>query len=406
MTDIQTELSDKIAKLCALETEIFSGKNVKINFEDDITSICRGFGDGKNFYETGTIKNNYHSLNINELINKAKPSKFGQGTDTLYDPNVRSSLEIMASELDPVFIEKIKANIVIKKLAPNCELRPYKLVIYQEGCFFTKHKDTIRHPKHIGTVSCVLNKDFSGGYFSIEYGGEKETLGYNPNHWIAIYGDVFHEVTEVTYGTRVSLLFDIYLTESSEEQTIDTLKQNITATQTINLVKAVTEKFNKHKVVVIGMFHEYSKAQLDAKDLKNTDKCIYEILKQHFNVKFEILKYYTSGYGDDAYEKHILDISNKLSKAYISFGEDCCDTESIFTRAEPHTGNDGGTSENLYLWAVFIVTQNGYELESEHSEPEPEIEKSGSEHGSEHSDPESEKSESEHVVGWGESEND
>jgi hypothetical protein len=371
-TDLKTELEAIIQQHSDLESEIFKGDYKEIHVNDEIAKLCEDFDN--DYYETGKVKKNYR-LDLNQLIAKAKPSNFGLGTKTKYDPNVRNSVEVMASDLDPEFVSKIQENIKLKKLATHYELRPYKLAIYKEGAFFKQHKDTIRDPKHIGTVSCILDSYFSGGSFVMEHSDKTDTIYSGQNTWVAIYGDVFHEVEKVTYGTRVSMLFDIYLKEGND--TIEQLRSKINSTQAESLLQLVGSKFSKQcNTVVIGMFHEYSKAQLDAKDLKNTDKCIYEILKQHFKVDLQVLKYYESVYGDDTNEKHILDFTGNLSKAYISFNDYIHEegTGSIFTRGQPYTGNDGGDSENLYLWGGFVITRSGDEEKEEQSDPEPESE--------------------------------
>jgi len=354
--DLKTELMDKINELNTLESEIFSGNQIEIFMDDEIADICQDFDN--DYYETGPIRRNIYNYNLPELIKIAKPSNFGLGTETKYDPNVRNSLEVMASELDPGFVNTIKNEIKIKKLATNYELKPYKLVIYEKGAFFKSHKDTIRDPKHIGTVSCILNSSFYGGEFIVNHNGKKEQFS-GTNEWIAIYGDVFHEVAPVIHGTRVSLLFDIYLTDAIAGNTdaIDILRQNLDKKQNDTLIQKITSKFNNYDTVVIGMFHEYSQAQLDAKDLKNADRCIYEIINKKFNVSLDVLKYKEKRYGDENQNGCILDTSDKFNHCYVSFNSEIYDTSSLFTRGEPYTGNDGGSSENLYVWAGFVITQ-------------------------------------------------
>jgi hypothetical protein len=355
--DIEVELQFKVDLLNKIEEQIMSGNRIDINLNDDIADLCESFDN--DYYETGTIKRNF-KIDLNQLIEKAKPSNFGLGTETKYDPEVRNSLEIMACDLDPKFIETIKENINLNILVTHYELLPYKLVIYRTGAFFKQHKDTIRDPKHIGTVSCILTDNFHGGVFVIQHGNETKSFhGYdghsNDYHkWIAIYGDVFHEVTKVTSGTRVSLLFDIYIKE--ENDTIEHLRSKINSSRASELIDLVNSKFEKNGIVVIGMFHEYSKAQLKAKDLKNTDKCIYEILKQYFNINIEILKYSDARYGDEVYLRNLLDTTGKLTDCYVSCNDSVYENK-FFTKAIPYTGNDGGDSENLYLWGGFVITK-------------------------------------------------
>jgi hypothetical protein len=350
MEDIFT----KIEKLNQLQTEIFGGTHIDVNVDDKISKICNDLTDNNNYYEEGYIENNYNMSYIKDLLKIAQPSKFGRGTETLYDPNVRNSSEILASEIDPKFIKDIQDCIVIKLLAKKYILKPYKLVIYEKGCFFSSHKDTIRGPKHIGTVSCILDSNYEGGEFTVQHGDKTHSVS-GKNKWIAIYGDIYHEVTKVTYGTRISFLFDIYLPEEHEDEGIEILRSKIDENRVEELLEIINEKFENYTKVVIGMFHEYSKAQLDAKDLKNKDNIMYNILKNNFNVTIEILKHYQSVYEDDVNDSQILDITGKLSDCYVSFNESVYNEGPIFIHGHPHTGNDGGDVDNLYIWGVFIL---------------------------------------------------
>lgn len=123
-----------------------------------------------------------------------------------------------------------------------------------------------------------------------------------------------------------------------------------------NLLKEVTEKLENYEKVVICMFYEYSKTQLNAKDFKHFDKYIYDSLKLHFDVSLETLKYYQSVYKDQIYEEHILDVSDKLHEVYISFNKTYAyNTCPIFTRAR--LDGDGGDLENIYLRDAFVFTK-------------------------------------------------
>src|SRR5690606_27341187 len=99
--NIINEIKIKTKEIDKLEEYIWSGKEISIHRDNEIFKLYDQLSD--DFYETGKI--NYNSwINFSDLIKKAKPSNFGLGTETLYDPNVRKSLEIMACELNPGFV--------------------------------------------------------------------------------------------------------------------------------------------------------------------------------------------------------------------------------------------------------------------------------------------------------------
>lgn len=149
--------------------------------------------------------------NIDKLHNLCRPSKFGHGTETLADPNVRDSVEILFSEnsdLQPhdsiTHIVQQAANQLLDKLV-HIELD--KLVIYSNGGHFEQHRDTVRETNHIGTAVFTLGSSFEGGALAFPVLKKKFKERFEAT---AFYTDVIHMVEPVTKGTRVVLTFRIF----------------------------------------------------------------------------------------------------------------------------------------------------------------------------------------------------
>jgi hypothetical protein len=147
----------------------------------------------------------FNEINIAELMAEATQSPFGKGLETVVDTTVRNSFEIPAEKLDPALQESFKPShwcsrslsfYGLDQLAPRMELevRPYKLVIYQEGGHFDEHRDSVRGENHIGTLVLILNSEFTGGELVVSQGKEECSIS-RPNEWIAMYGDCPHRVT-------------------------------------------------------------------------------------------------------------------------------------------------------------------------------------------------------------------
>lgn len=166
-------------------------------------------------FKSTTVQN----VNVAELVAAAVPSPFGKGEKTVLDKTVRDSLEIPASQLGD--LRKIVDHMDISSLAPNKKLtlKPYKLVIYKKEGHFEDHRDTVRDPRHIGTLVLILNSKYKGGELEVRHGQEKVVVT-DPFQWVAMYGDCVHTIRPVTSGTRVSLIFDIW-NESEELSTDD-----------------------------------------------------------------------------------------------------------------------------------------------------------------------------------------
>ena len=188
-------------------------------------------GDVNSYAQTGTLfkGSTIHNLDMEELLIHATQSAFGHGTETVTDTSVRNSFEIPASQLDRNCLSRLQQYIELGEFAPHrqLELRPYKLVIYQEGGHFDAHRDTVRGEGHIGTLVVILNSEYTGGELVVTHGGRSETVA-GAYSWVAMYGDCMHQIHPVTSGTRVSLIYDIYTKEPISVALLPTTPPDVT----------------------------------------------------------------------------------------------------------------------------------------------------------------------------------
>jgi hypothetical protein len=142
-------------------------------------------------------------LNLPELIEAAKPSCFGKGPETVFDLEVRNSLEIAADELNQELLNRLVGNncFNLEELSTSMrfDIKPYKLVIYQEGGHFGEHVDTVRGEGHVGTLVYFCNSEFTGGELEVRSRGIVRSFN-KPNSWVALFGDCKHSVLPVTSG--------------------------------------------------------------------------------------------------------------------------------------------------------------------------------------------------------------
>ena len=235
-------------------------------------------------YKSSTFK----SLNIEELLADASQSAFGKETETLVDKNVRNSLEIPADRFDEraksrtdAFADRIEYRL--REFSPRykLEVRPYKLVIYPEGGHFDEHRDSVRGSNHVGTVVLILPSEFTGGEFVVHHRGQEVSIS-EPFEFIALYGDCLHRVNKVLSGTRVCLLFDLYLKgvwpEESYKQDSHArfqhagLERSVCDVQSrMRLVSALDKELEKYDDVVICLTHLYPLGQANPACLKGFD---------------------------------------------------------------------------------------------------------------------------------------
>jgi predicted 2-oxoglutarate/Fe(II)-dependent dioxygenase YbiX len=297
------------------------------------------------------------SLDLPELLAAAQASAFGKGTETLLDNKVRRSLEIPANQLDGETMTKLVAACNIQSKAQQMngkgvELRPYKLVIYQPGGHFRKHRDAVRGEGHIGTLVVILNSPYTGGELEVTSEGHTHVFT-GPFRWVAMYGDDMHKINPVTSGTRVSLIYDIYaagspqttVTEQTSGQSLiasedansqDSAGDNdsvsskesqpltkhelfggsyarrggglgddvrgVTAKGRAKLHTALNDELKTYTNVIICLLHLYPACQAVPGFLKGGDAVLYDLLRDHYDVQVvycSVYRSYSEDYGGD-----------------------------------------------------------------------------------------------------------
>ena len=179
----------------------------------------------------------------NETLNKIKAStqksKFGRGTQTIYDSNTRNSFELNNNQFKLKKFETDSRNsslleTIRKSLMPHIDFiiaEPYKLIIYEKGCFFNKHKDHKSTPLHFGSLILLLpyKNGYKNGDFVLEKQNNKEIKKFiwklntekfreiyiknNQCQYISFYTDINHEIKKITEGVRISIVFQLFINE-------------------------------------------------------------------------------------------------------------------------------------------------------------------------------------------------
>jgi hypothetical protein len=210
--------------------------------------------------ELGTADDRLYQIlsadNIEYMQLYASPSQFGRGPDTLYDPTVRSGLDMLpidvwidcltsesapdnymdwfrlvsCSRLSPL-LEQIRQQLAPR--TPAIRARPYKLNLYTAGDHFTSHTDAPISADHFGTLLIFLPAQHTGGELRISHEGLSETFSFGSVSaceadvsrtvvgcdWVAFYTDCHHEVRPVIDGHRVSMAYTLHIGEHDSDHT-------------------------------------------------------------------------------------------------------------------------------------------------------------------------------------------
>lgn len=163
---------------------------------------------------------------VRKLSGVARPSPFGLGEKTVFDPAVRRSWEIPPDQVrirgrtwDAALTEHLRKVAVELGLHPGVtvEATVDKLLLYEKGDFFKPHQDSERDDDMVASLVVVLPSECRGGELIVEHRGETRTFGRGarPSNrdasLVVFYADCRHEVRPVTSGARVTLTYQLRL---------------------------------------------------------------------------------------------------------------------------------------------------------------------------------------------------
>jgi predicted 2-oxoglutarate/Fe(II)-dependent dioxygenase YbiX len=149
-------------------------------------------------------------LKLKFLASVSEQAPYGKGMETIFDKSVRNTLQVDPSKItiqNPAWDPCLKK--LVHQVAESLDVSPslvraelYKLLLYEEGGFFKKHRDTEKAKGMFSTLVVQFPSKFTGGSFVVSHGDECETLSLGAG------GDVAYDchlvfVTTLTASTRL-----------------------------------------------------------------------------------------------------------------------------------------------------------------------------------------------------------
>ena len=156
-----------------------------------------------------------------QLIAVAERAPYGRGEETLTDIDVRRTWQIGPDRIHiggkhwlstlGAILERVAEGLGVTGLV---EAELYKMLIYDQGSFFVRHRDTEKSPSMFATLILVLPSVSSGGELIVRHKGREERLDLScedPSEiaFAAFYADCVHEVLPVTAGYRACLVYNL-----------------------------------------------------------------------------------------------------------------------------------------------------------------------------------------------------
>ena len=172
----------------------------------------------------GTVAFPVQEAQVRALLEVAERAPYGKGPETVLDTSVRDCWQIDSSKFHMGgrgWSESFKTIMAAVSDGLGCpserlDARPYKLLVYEPGGFFTAHRDTEKQAGMVGTLVVSLPAEGAGGELVVRHGDRESVIDMcvsDPSmlSYAAFYADCTHETRPVRAGHRVALVFNLVL---------------------------------------------------------------------------------------------------------------------------------------------------------------------------------------------------
>ena len=224
------------------------------------------------------------------LIAKATQAPYGRREETIVDTNVRRVWQIEPSQLSlrnsewnncvAGIVDAVRIEFgITQKVTPQL----YKLLIYEKGSFFAPHRDSEKTPGMFATVVVCLPSRHEGGTLVVAHDGQTKKIEFGGDdaefktRYAAFYADCQHEITPVTTGYRICLVYNLAIAGKKKQPSAP---KNAPAVDKAaqRLAELFADPSKKLDKIAIPFEHQYTEAGLDPKQLKGADRARADVL--------------------------------------------------------------------------------------------------------------------------------
>jgi predicted 2-oxoglutarate/Fe(II)-dependent dioxygenase YbiX len=297
----------------------------KLSLEDLLESLSESYQfatcgslapvlPGLELKRVGPIGSPVSSADAKRLIATASQAPYGRGAETILDRKVRRVWQLEPSQFVlrnaewnahvAEIIETVRREFGIRQKV-KAEL--YKLLVYEKGSFFALHRDTEKTRGMFATLVVCLPSRHEGGKLVIEHDGQTQEIDFGgkngefKSQYAAFYADCQHQITPVTAGYRVCLIYNLAIAGKKQPDVPGATAAVEQAAQLLTEIFA--DKSNELSRVAIPFAHQYTEAGLDPKQLKGSDRARAHVLARaaeslDYHCYFALLTHYESGEAD------------------------------------------------------------------------------------------------------------
>ena len=220
------------------------------------------------------------------LIAVANRAPFGRAQRTVVDTNVRRTWQINADQVRihgqgwarslAVILERVADGLGVTGPV-TAEL--YKLLVYDEGGFFVSHRDTEKTDGMFATLVVALPSNYTGGELLIRHQDREVRFDprcHDPSQaaFAAFYADCLHEVSPVTSGCRLTLIYNLLRQGPGDQPKPPSYEAE--REQLTKLLRQWTEDEDRSDdrppdKLILPLEHAYTQASLSFEALKGAD---------------------------------------------------------------------------------------------------------------------------------------
>ncbi|KAI0135634.1 hypothetical protein F4814DRAFT_401952 [Daldinia grandis] len=216
----------------------------------------------------------------------SREAPFGKGDETVVDTSVRKTWELdhtqftFANPAWQAYVASLLADAAQSLAMSEVRAEPYKLLLYEEGSFFKRHKDSEKVPGMIGTMVICLPSKHDGGSVHLSHAGKSyvfetdktSNFGLTSLSW---FSDVTHEIKPLKSGYRLVLTYNIIHTGHKH------ISAGLVGKQSERLLSALVKWQSKlpfREKLVYMLEHKYTKSSLELSNLKGRDRAVCQSL--------------------------------------------------------------------------------------------------------------------------------
>lgn len=232
----------------------------------------------------GTVALPVQIAQVRSLIAVAERAPYGRGPETVLDTSVRDCWQIDSSAFQlggqgwGGSYGKILKSVAEGLGCPleQLEARPYKLLVYEPGGFFTAHRDTEKAVGMVGTLVVSLPTEGVGGELVVRHNDRETVIDLcvsDPSvlAYAAFYADCTHETRPLREGHRVALVFNLILRGSGAARLGRAPDFDSQAESISTVLRTWASQARSGAKTVWLLDHHYSTAGLSFAALKGTD---------------------------------------------------------------------------------------------------------------------------------------